>query len=400
MVSLNTSVRAVAVLGMTITLFLSGCSSLRLGGYQGEPYQIVPPSESSIATPSPWETDTSTYHTVVQGETLASIAQRYGRNWQDLAQWNNLRTPYTLDVGQRILISGRGGAMTSPIATDSDEVISQTPVYPPNPNKVSTSPRRGGGQYVVQPGDTVYSLARKSGHSVSELMMWNGLSRSESLQVGQSFWLSPPNSSQTVTVSPGYRIIKSVPVANAATSGEYHVVVSGDTLYNVARRYGYTSQQLAAMNGLSPPYTLALGSTLQVGSGGSRTLKRMNIADNPPSNDRQYHTVSSGQTAYSIAKMYGCTTAQLLGKNGLRSPTLRNKQRLNVSGCSNRSSSDSQSFLAQSVSKPKEHLVKQNETLEGIAKLYGVTSHELALWNGIGSPYSVYPGHRLVINPR
>ncbi len=392
MVSLNTSVKAVAVLGMTITLFLNGCSSLnKLGNYPGEPFQITP--SDGIATPNPWDTDTSTYHTVVRGETLASIAQRYGRDWRDLARWNNLRTPYTLEVGQRILISG--GAITSPVAVNSDEV-SQTAPTP----EVVTPRRSGGGQYIIQPGDTVYSLARRSGYSVAELMSWNGLSRSQSLRVGQNFWLSPPG--QVVTVTPGYRS-QSVSVATPpASSSAYHVVVSGDTLYNVARRYGYTPQKLAAMNGLSPPYTLALGSTLQVG-GGTRTVRKMSIAsvsNSDLSGGSQYHTVSSGQTAYSIARMYGCTTAQLLAKNGLRSPTLRNKQRLNVSGCSGRASSSDTTFLAQSVGKTTYHIVKQNETLEGIAKLHGVTSHELALWNGIGSPYTVYPGHRLVINPR
>lgn len=389
MVSLNTSVKAVAVLGMTITLFLNGCSSLKLGGYQGEPYQITPSSDT-IATPNPWDADTSTYHTVVRGETLASIAQRYGRNWRDLAQWNNLRTPYTLEVGQRILVSS--GATTSPIAVNSSEVIS--PTLPDYQGEVAT--QRGGGQYTVQPGDTVYSLARRSGYSVAELMRWNGLSRSQSLRVGQSFWLSPPN--QTVATTPGYRS-QSVAVPNTS-SGTYHVVVSGDTLYNVARRYGYTPQQLATMNGLSPPYTLTLGSTLQVGSGRGTTARGMSIASVAnSSSSSEYHTVSRGQTAYRIARMYGCTTAQLLAQNGLSSPTLRDKQRLNVGGCSGRSSSSVGTLSAQSFGKTT-HTVKQNETLEGIAKLYGVTSHELALWNGIGSPYTVYPGHKLVINPR
>lgn len=395
MVSLNTSVKAVAVLGMTITLFLSGCSSLnKLGGYQGEPYQIMP-SSNTVATPTPWDADTSTYHMVVRGETLASIAQRYGRDWQDLAQWNNLRTPYTLEVGQKILISG--GAVTSPVAVNADEVISRTPAD----NEGVTPPRHsGGGSYTIQSGDTVYSLARRSGYSVKELMRWNGLDRAASLRVGQSFWLSPPDS-QTVTVSPGYRSQSMTTAAAATSSGSYHVVVSGDTLYNVARRYGYTPQQLAAMNGLSPPYTLALGSTLQVG-GGSRASNKMrsaSVVEDTPSSGGQYHTVSSGQTAYSIARMYGCSVSQLLANNGLRSPTLRNKQRLNVSGCSGRSSGATPSPPVN-VGKTTYHTVKTNETLEGIAKMYGVTSHELALWNGIGSPYSVYPGHKLVINPR
>jgi len=46
------------------------------------------------------------------------------------------------------------------------------------------------------------------------------------------------------------------------------------------------------------------------------------------------------------------------------------------------------------------HTVRSGETLETIAKMYGITSHELALINGIGRPYTVYPGQKLKITSR
>ena len=43
------------------------------------------------------------------------------------------------------------------------------------------------------------------------------------------------------------------------------------------------------------------------------------------------------------------------------------------------------------------HIVQAGETLASIADLYGLTTYELALWNDITSPYTVYSGQRLLI---
>ncbi|MDY6991630.1 MAG: LysM peptidoglycan-binding domain-containing protein, partial [Pseudomonadota bacterium] len=46
-------------------------------------------------------------HTVQKGETLYRIAQRYGYPLADIAQWNHLQWPYTLNVGQTLKVSPR-----------------------------------------------------------------------------------------------------------------------------------------------------------------------------------------------------------------------------------------------------------------------------------------------------
>jgi len=46
------------------------------------------------------------------------------------------------------------------------------------------------------------------------------------------------------------------------------------------------------------------------------------------------------------------------------------------------------------------HTVRSGETLASIADLYGLTTYELALWNDITSPYTVYSGqHLLIVEP-
>jgi len=44
--------------------------------------------------------------------------------------------------------------------------------------------------------------------------------------------------------------------------------------------------------------------------------------------------------------------------------------------------------------------VKPGESLQNIAEMYELPLTDLAKWNGIGSPYTIYPGLRLKLAPR
>jgi uncharacterized protein YraI len=50
----------------------------------------------------------------------------------------------------------------------------------------------------------------------------------------------------------------------AATRADYHMIVYGDTLYGISRRYGYSIDQITRWNNLQPPYILLVGKRLRV----------------------------------------------------------------------------------------------------------------------------------------
>jgi LysM repeat protein len=61
----------------------------------------------SLPQPVKAATDTvacDTYYTVKSGDTLRSIAQAYGLKWRDLAEANNIKSPYKVKVGQKLCI--------------------------------------------------------------------------------------------------------------------------------------------------------------------------------------------------------------------------------------------------------------------------------------------------------
>ncbi|MFN4233122.1 LysM peptidoglycan-binding domain-containing protein [Thermus sp.] len=91
--------------------------------------------------------------------------------------------------------------------------------------------------HTVAPGDTLFSIARRYGTTVEELMRLNGL--------------------DTFLIQPGQ-------VLRLPQGGErIHVVVPGDTLFSLARRYGTTVEELMRLNGLSTP-ELKVGQALRI----------------------------------------------------------------------------------------------------------------------------------------
>ena len=55
-----------------------------------------------------------------------------------------------------------------------------------------------------------------------------------------------------------------VPVLPEQVKVNYHTVVSGETLYGIAKKYAYSVEEVATWNDLQPPYSLSVGQKLQV----------------------------------------------------------------------------------------------------------------------------------------
>ena len=113
-----------------------------------------------------------TYYTIQQGDTLYSIARRFGISLTDLAQANNIINPNLIYAGQTLTIPD--GTTPSPNPTP---VPTSAPPVPMPPIAETT--------YVVQPGDTLYRIALQFGVSVQALAQANGLSNVNFIYVGQ-----------------------------------------------------------------------------------------------------------------------------------------------------------------------------------------------------------------------
>ena len=120
----------------------------------------------------PVQAQTDNTYVVQPGDTLVGIAARYGVTTAQLATANGLTWSSWVYVGQRLVIPG----------------VSLIPTDP------------GGTSYVVQPGDTLHSIALRFGTTISALMSANGLANANFIYVGQNLIL--PGSTPAPAPSP------------------------------------------------------------------------------------------------------------------------------------------------------------------------------------------------------
>jgi LysM repeat protein len=166
----------------------------------------------SIAAPAVADTT----HVVQRGETLYSIARRYGVSVQSIVNANGITNPNFIWVGQRLRIPTGG------------------PAPSPGTNYVV---------YVVKRGDTLAAIARRYGVTVSAIVQANGLRNANLIYTGQRLLIP-------ATAQP-----KPCPYT-------VHVVQRGETLAAIAYRYRVNLWDIVAANGLSNPNFIYTGQRL------------------------------------------------------------------------------------------------------------------------------------------
>ncbi len=106
-----------------------------------------------------------------------------------------------------------------------------------------------------------------------------------------------------------------------------HRVQRGETLTELARRYGVTINQIVNENRLSST-NIQVGQRLRINADASRSRSNTTTASSGPRTIR--HSVRSGENLTGISRRYGVTVRQIMDWNNLRSTTIRPGQRLSI----------------------------------------------------------------------
>lgn len=120
---------------------------------------------------------------VARGDTLYKIARENNTTVEELAKINDLQSPYSLSVGQKLKLSV-GPAGETPVAVD-DKAANDTLIVARPKATVQTTTRVAVREITVGAGDTLYSLSRRYSVPVNDLAVMNKLSAPFVLSVGQ-----------------------------------------------------------------------------------------------------------------------------------------------------------------------------------------------------------------------
>ena len=180
-------------------------------------------------------------HVVAPGESLSTIAQRYGLTLGELSSYNGVTNPSLIFVGQQLSIPGSGRAPQS-LAPAASTVLPGEDGY-----------------YTVVRGDTLSLVARNHGMTTEDLMRLNGIANANMVWVGQKLRVSARAAAieQPIAAAAGRGL------APGAAEGIY-VVQAGDTLSEIAAVHGTTVQQMLVDNGLPNGRFIYAGQRLRV----------------------------------------------------------------------------------------------------------------------------------------
>lgn len=167
-----------------------------------------------------------TTHEVQSGETLYGIASQYDITVQEIRDWNDLDSD-NLSEGQVLIVAREEGEQ------EDDQIV-----------------------HVVEPGESLFSISKEYGVSISELESWNDLNE-KTLSAEQELVIYPSESDNSEEEQ------ESVSVENRTQNNTYYTVKSGDTLYEIAQNHGMTVEELRELNDLESD-NLSIGQKLTV----------------------------------------------------------------------------------------------------------------------------------------
>lgn len=248
---------------------------------------------------------TNTY-IVQKGDSLYSIANKLGTTVSELKKENNL-TSNTLQIGEVLRIP------TKEIYEGEENV------------------------YIVQKGDTLYSVAMANNTTVDELKKANNLT-SNILSTGQ--------------------LLK---IPSALLPESTYTVKKGDSLYSIANKYNTTVEELKRINNLTSN-TLSIGQVLKLPS------------DKPNKIEQEKNTITymvqKGDSLYSIARKYSTTIDKIKDLNNLTTNLLSIGQVL---------------LIPTNTNLETTYTVQKGDSLYSIAKKYNTTIDKLKQLNNLTS---------------
>lgn len=197
-------------------------------------------------------------YTVVAGDTVGRLAQRYGSTIDAIIAANGLNSEALIFIGQEIVIPvqeqpGSGQtAPATPLPTAAGILPTNTPQGGAAGTGGATTPTGTFADYTVQRGDTLSRIAANTNTTVATLAQINGIVNPNLIRAGQVMRVpavSQPASSQPPTQTEGART---------------HVVQGGQNLFRISLRYGVSVEELARVNNIANANQIFVGQVLTI----------------------------------------------------------------------------------------------------------------------------------------
>ncbi|MBZ0299897.1 MAG: LysM peptidoglycan-binding domain-containing protein [Anaerolineae bacterium] len=193
-----------------------------------------------------------TIHVVQPGETLYRISVRYGVSMDIIAQANNISNRERILAGQRLTIPDLTNAVENPL-------IAAEPIH-----------------HIVQPGETLASIANRYGLTVSQLAQINNITNPNRILRGQTLTVftapvtadavEQPAEVEAAAPEAAVPLVEAEAAAEApaASAGTPYTVKPGEHLAEIAQRFGVTWPAIVQANHITDPNRIQAGQVILI----------------------------------------------------------------------------------------------------------------------------------------
>ncbi|MDH5323649.1 MAG: LysM peptidoglycan-binding domain-containing protein, partial [Gammaproteobacteria bacterium] len=186
-------------------------------------------------------------------------------------------------------------------------------------------------RHKVKNGETISEIAIDYHTTITAIRTANNL-RGNTIRAGD--YLMIPRASKpfdAYSLSADARLARTQSRARADNKVS-HVVANGESFWSISQRYGVSTRELSAWNGMAPGDTLPVGRTLVVWTDNSIATPAMAPSTAPGNTTRKLnYTVRNGDSLYLIASRFRVTIAELTRWNNIdKNKILRPGQKLTM----------------------------------------------------------------------
>ncbi len=302
------------------------------------------------------------YYRIRRGESLNTIAAKFGVDINSLKEWNNL-DGNRIYAGKKLKIyTDRSSKYIA--AAENSNIYSKTSVF----------------HYRVKGGDTIYELSIKFGVPSVALKRWNNLS-DNTLRIGQVLKIYQNNNTSMGDNAP-----------KTSANVNYYKVKSGDAIGLIAERYKVPVSSIRRWNHLRSNKIVA-GHTLKIYSDADVNDVENNKPDKSSDNvsSKGTYRIKRGDTISEIAEANNVAISDIKKWNNLDNNKLIAGKRIQV-----KPDASEKRVEKRAEENGKIHIVKSGESLYTIAKDYNITVNQLKRANKLRSN-RIIAGQKLII---
>lgn len=243
-------------------------------------------------------------YTIEKGDSLSSVAYRYGVSWREVAELNGIKDPSKIRIGQKIKLPAYAKSTPLPRKKSTPKAATKPAGGSSSGGSSASAPVAAGGEYVVKSGDSLSRIASRNGTTIKALRAANNLT-GDKLRIGQKLVLPGGN-------TPAVEVAAPAPVAPE--------VVPAPTIEPLPLTP--TVDAAPAATDLGAP---AIAPAPAVGGAAVAPAPAASAGDVPFE-----YTVKAGEKLADVARMFSVLEQELLTLNGLTADTIKAGDKIKI----------------------------------------------------------------------